>query len=365
MRALWRAAWAFAVVCGIVGAAGAAALAQPSAPVRGSAPAAQPPGGSLLAQIRRLGVLADSSAMSRHGVIVKRKSLPKPRGAIAHQGRQTVGVHKRTVRVALPVTGRNWDGWPDAPLPQVGRIWRWDDLNQRWAAHCSGTVVSRELVLTAGHCVFDRSTGTYYKLLFVPGQTWNDPASDDPADIKSPYGTWPVDSSWVPGNYADLSGGPDWGLLYLGPQSGQYVGSLVGSYAIKTGLAPDVGQRIWLAGYPGEGFWATQTGTEGRGQYACDSNYTGRSQNGYLGGVVISVDCPMNGGASGGPWLFKQADGSWVIGGVSNTCEDDNTDDDLPGGLYCTPTSSRLDSLLLDARFLDFWNSVVPQLPTP
>jgi hypothetical protein len=66
----------------------------------------------------------------------------------------------------------------------------------------------------------------------------------------------------------------------------------------------------------------------------------------------------MNGGASGGPWLVKLTDGSWVVGGVNNQCNDDNEADDWSRDAYCTPVSTELRSLIFDERFARFWETV-------
>jgi hypothetical protein len=91
----------------------------------------------------------------------------------------------------------------------------------------------------------------------------------------------------------------------------------------------------------------------GRGQYACDTTWNGAWQP-YAQGVDLWITCPMNGGASGGPWLVELNTGQWVIGGVNNWCRDENKADDESAAAYCTPVSTNLRSLVFDSRFLEW-----------
>ena len=114
-------------------------------------------------------------------------------------------------------------------LPQVGRIWNWNEGRQTWLASCTGTVVARGIVLTAAHCLYDLKAGAYYrKMAFIPAQASNDIASDDPGDVKAPYGTWATTSWWVPDTYRDGTNGPDWGSDLHRP-AGRAAGSATSS----------------------------------------------------------------------------------------------------------------------------------------
>jgi hypothetical protein len=183
--------------------------------------------------------------------------------------------------------------------------------------------------------------------------TWNDPAN--PKSYKAPYGIWKADQRhfWVPQGYVEGDGSLDYGLIEFGPRNGQFIGDVVGSWNITTGIRWKAGARAYLTGYPASGFWATADGYHGRGQYACDARYD--NEYSRIGtGYELWLKCTMNGGASGGPWFVLLGNGKWTVGGVNSQCYGPNmgTKD------YCKPHSYYLRSAYLDRRFLDFWNSV-------
>jgi hypothetical protein len=254
-------------------------------------------------------------------------------------------------------------GFVNGGYPTIGRIWAL--IDGTWKAECSGTVVDTDLVLTAGHCVTDSHNGNAYweRIAFVPGQSWDDPSSKDPGDIRAPYEVWEASNWWAPDSYRSGAGGPDWGLIEIQPHGTKHIGSVGSRWRIFTGLSLSPGQRLWLAGYPAMGYWSTVEGREGRGLYACASAWgaTHWKLRPARGGVEYQADCNMNGGVSGGPWLTRLSNDEWVIIGVTNWCDDDNKLDDAPG-TYCTPTSTRLRTLEFDARFLSFWANVRKQL---
>lgn len=284
------------------------------------------------------------------------KGAPKP----PLNGRQ-VGVRKKTGRIGdhgrrslfttpLAQASRlSWDGWPSPVYPQVGKILIPKDGGE---IDCSGTVVSRSLVLTAGHCLYDK--GFYKNALFVPGMTWNAPG--DPTSVKAPWGVWKITNSWVPTPYKDNDYEAfDYGLAEIAPaDDGRYVGDVAGSWNITTGIKWSTGARVYAVGYPAGGFWSTRQGYDGRGQYACDS-YWDKEVEKIPKGYILWIKCTMNGGASGGPWFVRLNNGTWTIGGVNDICDGPHPDDP---SLYCTPKSDKVGAAYFDNRFLDFWNDV-------
>jgi V8-like Glu-specific endopeptidase len=288
-------------------------------------------------------------------------------GAPAHQ-RQAGQVGVTTAGSASPFLGvtafssasssLNWQGWPSPNMRAVGRVTA-DIGDGVHVELCSGTMVTRTLVLTAGHCVWNDKTGDYYpRIVFSPGQSWNGVVGDR-SQVSTPYGAWQANRYWTTSGYAQGDASLDWGLIEIGPNSaGQYLGDIVGTWAIRTGIQWNAGARVYAVGYPSAGYWETDQGYNARAQYACDSTYDSEYQA-INTGYELWVRCTMTPGASGGPWFVQLgSEGTWVIGGVTNRCWGPGIGTDK----YCQPNSDWLRSSYLDSRFLDFWAAVQPQL---
>ena len=241
-----------------------------------------------------------------------------------------------------------WQGFPNPGISQVGKLFIF--RGNSWVTACSGTLVTRTLVLTAGHCVFDRDAGKYYdRIYFVPGGTYN--AAAGAVKMNAPYGVWKGYAWWTTGNYQSTGDSSlDWGLLELQPDDGSTAGQKAGTFQAFYDIPWPVGTRIYSVGYSASGVWRMPSFFEGRQQYACDSSYTGWQQ--IVGGYGLTIDCTMNGGASGGPW-FRFYNGKWVIVGVNNLCTPKTND-------TCAPYSSQIISSYFDKRFASFYASVVP-----
>lgn len=312
----------------------------------------------LLASIRSHGAKVAAPAVLPPGVSVVGGAGQPPKRSTG-----TVDAVTGTSRPAPRPQKAESFGFVKGGYPAIGRIWAMVDGT--WEAKCSGTVVDTDLVLTAGHCVTDRYNGNAYRqrIAFVPGQSWDDPSSKDPSDIRAPHEVWEASNWWAPDSYRSGDGGPDWGLIEIQPHGTKHIGSVGDRWRILTGLDLNPGQPLWLAGYPAMGYWSTVKGREGRGLYACASAWgdTDWKVLPARGGVEYQADCTMNGGASGGPWLTKLPTGEWVIIGVTNTCDDKNKRDDAPG-TYCTPISTHLHTVEFDERFQSFWANVRMQL---
>lgn len=293
--------------------------------------------------------------------------LPLARGKVGGAGQVpdrptgTVSTTTRAGESAIDPRAVTPFGFVEKPFPPIGRIWIM--MNGKWQVWCSGTVVSRELVLTAAHCLTDDKGHRPYqgRIAFVPGQTWDKPNSQDPRDIRAPYQVWEARKWWTPSSYLTAHD-PDWGLIQIQPHGAEYIGDVTGWQKIETGVSLQVGQRLWLAGYPSSGDWSTAKGHMGRGLFKCATAWQGRARlnDPAPNDIQYVADCTMNRGASGGPWLAQLSDGSWGIIGVTNWCDDDDHRNDTD--TYCTPVSSRLRALEFDARFVSFWMSVNHQL---
>lgn len=273
---------------------------------------------------------------TRDGIVVKR--------CVTRAGRTRCKRPRRSGTLGT-TSAISWQGWTNPVMQAVGKIAfvRADGTS----SECSGTVVSRTLMLTAAHCVYTHEAGGYHtRILFAPGWTTTG------AGVN---GVWEARDWWVPTSYkrADGDMSQDYALVEFGPQNGRYIGDATGSWSIHFSQTWQAGRKVYLAGYPASGFWATSAGFNGNGQYACDSSYDGYKAIGS--GYELWAACTMNGGASGGPWFIKLANGQWTIGGVNSQCDGPYANNDPRQ--YCQPYSYSLRSPFFDNRFLTFWNT--------
>jgi hypothetical protein len=240
-----------------------------------------------------------------------------------------------------------WHGWPAELVPQVGHI---------TGSGCTGTVVATNLVLTAAHCIYDQDKCRALATpAFIPGMTWRNARL--PRSILGKWGVWQVGRRWMPSTFTCDGGAryyDDWAVLEILPRSGKSIGDTVGWHEIWVNLQIPAGTQLYPVGYPASGFWATARGYHGRGQYACDVRFDGHWEEIDPSAEVVwghVVPCPMNGGASGGPWFTYLPDQKkWVIGGVTGWCQ---------GANRCQPYADFVLARYLDDAFLQFWRSVV------
>jgi len=147
---------------------------------------------------------------------------------------------------------------------------------------CSASVVhstTRDLVLTAAHCVY----GTGFTIEFAPGFH----------DGKSPFGVWAVRRVYVPAAWkASQDPKSDVAILQMATHGGRHIEDVVGAHPLGV---PSVGAQVTVDGYPagsgGEAITCTNTlyDTDGYSSFNC---------HGYVDGV------------SGGPWYV----GARVVG---------------------------------------------------
>ena len=271
-------------------------------------------------------------------------------GRIRRPRTASVGVTRAPRATA---SGLAWQGWPSPLTPSVGKI-EFVKADGRQSS-CSGTVVTRTLVLTAAHCLYDARAGGYDRAVyFAPGMYLN----QDLGSYSTPYGVWTAVNYWVPGPWAQGDAAFDYGLIEFAPSAGGAIGDIVGTNSITAGIRWGMGARVYAMGYPASGFWSTVQGLYGRSQYACDTTWD--YQQATIGsGYELWLSCSMNGGASGGPWFVQLNDGSWTIGGVNDRCFGPNMDSPTA---YCTPYSYYMRASYFDERFLGFWQYVQGQL---
>lgn len=278
-------------------------------------------------------------------VTCKARKKAKARRTCLKKATQRLGPSARTATL-------DWQGFPAQRMAAVGKLLMF--YPNGYTGFCTGTVVSRTLVLAAGHCLNPIQGAAVDNIVFLPGATWG--SSDDQYDFVAPYGKWAASHWWATNAWND-QGDPalDWALIEIPPaDGGQAISQVTGSWNIQPNIRFGKGAQIYSVGYPTSGYWATSAGGRGRGQYACSTTWDGAWQ--YIGsGWELWTRCTMNRGASGGPWFVKLGSGSWVVGGINNRC-----DSHFPRTAteYCDPYSDSMRSSYIDNRFYDFWSSV-------
>jgi hypothetical protein len=211
---------------------------------------------------------------------------------------------------------------------------------------CSGTVVARDVILTAGHCVLDFPAAPTtanpdpsplplqaIKVTFTPGLY----------GATSPLGVWQTlskdDIHPSPGFFNDLRADTpevsgidettnDWALIRLAPNAnGQHIGDVTGIVPV----APDLG-RAPLAKmslhYPAGGFFSEHC--RGGSPLNCQPVFC-TSPNPPVfsadrpGRYVVSIGCPLMNGSSGGG-VFSFYDGQWWVVSVISRGPDSRID---------------------------------------
>ena len=194
---------------------------------------------------------------------------------------------------------------PDAtqlPLRNAGRVFiRVGNFD----GFCSGVAInspSRQLVLTAGHCLYDvlpghRRPSRVLDLVFVPAYNG-----------EAPFGKFAGRQGFLLRPWLRrLNENYDIGAVLADPNgSGQNVADAVGG-GEAIALNQPRNQAYELLGYPGGGGQLQMQ--------SCSASFTGtirfRFQH-WAGPASSGVDCFMAEGASGGPWLID--DGAAVAG---------------------------------------------------
>ncbi len=272
--------------------------------------------------------------------------------------------HARASAAAQPaararIASRLNSGFVTQPLGAVVRIY-WH-AKSGYTNFCSGTMLTRGLILTAGHCVYSNDAdgrpengysgyyapGTY---TIVPGNTVRD------GTPTAPYGQWSVHNMWTTQDYADGILGGDWGIIETDPNaSGQYPGDVVGTFAAYWDQHFAQGAELYLTGYPASGAFTLSQYGAGNLQYFCDETWDNtRLAHPSFGDAYYGMDfapCEMNGGASGGPVFLRAGASDWRIVGVNNRGGSVGTGTDAVGG--------DMMSFWLDDTFGSFWSTVV------
>jgi V8-like Glu-specific endopeptidase len=157
----------------------------------------------------------------------------------------------------------------------------------RWS-HCSATAVNsenRSLVMTAGHCVYDPSTGAWSEdLRFCPGY-----------ERGCGLGVWRARHIFTtPGWYRSGSWADDTAVVLVNPNASGNLVDVVGGQGIT--FNENVGLDRHAFGYPAADSRWPRYRYDGEDLIYC------RGRDRYSAGNLI-IGCTMTGGSSGGPWL--------------------------------------------------------------
>jgi V8-like Glu-specific endopeptidase len=196
---------------------------------------------------------------------------------------------------------------PDAtqpPFTAVGRVFL---KVGNYAGFCSGTAIdsaSRQLVLTAGHCLYS----------FLPGHRVPTSARyfdfvPDYSGGKAPFGEFIGRKGFLPRPWLrSINENFDMAAVLTEPNAaGLNVADAVGGgIPIATDRTRD--QEYQVLGYPG--------GPERKDMQECDARFSGDDRLTYpLGGPPsLGVACYMGEGSSGGPWLINEGT---EVGGIT------------------------------------------------
>jgi V8-like Glu-specific endopeptidase len=250
----------------------------------------------------------------------------------------------------------------------MGRLWLSStDLfgTKTIVGFCSGTVVGTNIVLTAGHCAYNAESGRWFQdvgtVFFDPNNQFAaNGGATEVENASAPYGSWDVQRSYVPQCYVDTASlACDVGLLVMSPNARGDIGTVVGSYPVVgnvTGVG--VGTQVNSAGYPAGGGFASYENGMGNAPYFCQNALTAGSglPGGFdgtdTGSFLQTFECPMTGGASGGPVFIKLADGQWYIWGVNNHADYRRLN---------TPFSKLTGTQPFGDTFLTLWRQVTGQ----
>jgi hypothetical protein len=219
------------------------------------------------------------------------------------------------------VTGVSWTGGGPV-LDRTGKVW-FHMGNGDWI--CSGSAVddgSRagySMVLTAGHCAVDETTGEFAtNWIFIPNFDAN-PTYSCPATT---YGCWTTGNGangglfvhWGfanAGSFNTQATTHDWAFAVVGPggksgaaqlDASKANGGVGGSYGIQFGNV-NAGDRLAAFGYPAAGKYHGADLTWCAGNIVTDQ---------YNDDLTWGMACGMTGGSSGGPWFagISESNGS-------------------------------------------------------
>lgn len=181
----------------------------------------------------------------------------------------------------------------------VGKVFFHDPSNGKdWV--CSASTLnsgSKQLVLTAGHCVHGGAGKQYMtNWVFIPRYSYG----------SQPFGQWQAKyfttfSSWA--SSSDFN--RDVAMVTMWPNSSGAVVNVVGGNGLTWNRSYNL--AITVMGYPAAPPY------DGESQWACQGNTTRFGTE-----FMIAMQCGFTGGSSGGPW-FYQYDNNTGLGNSNGT----------------------------------------------
>lgn len=185
---------------------------------------------------------------------------------------------------------------PDSGIfNMTGRIFFTEDDGTNHS--CTGSIVNsngKDLVFTAGHCVHGQgSSHTWWtNWVFVPGYSQG----------NAPHGYWYENQFWsMTGWTQDGNRYYDVGIAIMATDAnGNHIANVLGGQGIEWNYG--YSQSVYDFGYPADPPY------DGSTMYYC----TGTTYPDITNlGTFPRLDCGMNGGASGGPWLTGYSDSNY------------------------------------------------------
>lgn len=153
----------------------------------------------------------------------------------------------------------------------------------------TGAVIGKNLVLTAGHVLYNNNTPRDYMTggYVIPGKDGD----------KEPYGRFKIKAMHVPEQYEETPWRKyDMGIIELEPnEKGQSIGDLIPPYRIKQFDRSMIGQKVYSQGYPADKNPVTQN------QWHADGKIIQVQEQG-----TIEYSMHNSEGQSGGPVLLDK-----------------------------------------------------------